>query len=699
MKQHDGDQTALFSVSSQAGHTVIYAVTAFLGAFLLFQVQPLIGKYIVPWFGGGPEVWTTCMLFFQLLLLGGYAYAHLVGSRLSFRWQVVVHLVLVVAALAALPIIPRQSWRPQSLDYPVLRIMLLATACIGLPYLLLSATAPLVQKWFSVTRRGASPYWLYACSNAGSLIALLSYPFIVEPALTRQAQAHLWSLGLVFFAVLVSYCAVRLWRYSAVADPQTGQKSPTEVDVVAAPVGTQLLWLALPAGASVELLAVTNKICQDVAVIPFLWVLPLSLYLLSFIICFYSEKWYRRRLFVGAFVLAIGGAALAWVYEERLSVVQQISIYLALLMACCMVCHGELFRLRPAARYLTRYYLMIAAGGALGGFFVAVVAPVIFNSYRELHVGILASCLFVLLADKKAVGGWRRVVWVGIIVAAGVASVFMRSRHGRTYETAVDNCRNFFGVLTVWERDRDYPAYHRYVLQHGTTCHGQQFVDPQRQQLPTTYYGPTSGAGLAVGFFPEQTGIRIGVVGLGVGTIATYAARGDYIRFYEINPQVEEIARRRFSYLAACAGKADVVLGDARLSMETEEPQEFDVMVLDAFNGDAVPVHLLTKEAFEIYLRHLKADGVIAVHVSSQHLNLPLVVCKAAEHFRMEAVLIEDTDDDEMGIMASDWVLLTNNERFLAQNPVKQAAVEPEGDFEDIRLWTDDYVNLFQIFE
>jgi hypothetical protein len=342
---------------------------------------------------------------------------------------------------------------------------------------------------------------------------------------------------------------------------------------------------------------------------------------------------------------------------------------------------------------------MIAIGGALGGIFVAVVAPVIFDTYRELHVGILASCLFVLLADRRLTGGWRRLVWVGIILVAGLAAIFVRSRHGQTYETAVQNSRNFFGVLTVWEREREHPEYQRYVLQHGTTCHGLQFVDPARRNLPTAYYGSTSGVGLAVQFFPRQMDKRIGVVGLGVGTIATYAVSGDYIRFYEINPQVEEIARSRFSYLAACAGRAEVVLGDARLSMEIEQPQEFDVLVLDAFNGDAVPVHLLTKEAFEIYLRHLKPDGVIAVHVSSQHLNLPLVVRKAAEHFRMQAVLIEDPDDDEMGIMASDWVLLTNNEHLLGQNPVRQASSEPGGGFEDIRLWTDDYVNLFQILK
>jgi SAM-dependent methyltransferase len=436
-----------------------------------------------------------------------------------------------------------------------------------------------------------------------------------------------------------------------------------------------------------------------VAVIPFLWVVPLSLYLLSFIICFQGERWYRRRLFVGLFILAIGGAALAWVYEAKLSVVQQIGIYLSLLMACCMVCHGELFRLRPGSRHLTGYYLMIALGGAAGGFFVAVVAPIIFNTYRELHVGILAACLFALLADEKLAAGrrWRRPLWVGVILIAGVASIFVQSRRGDTYETAVLNYRNFFGVLTIWERDRDYPEHHRFVLQHGTTCHGFQFVSPEKHLLPTTYYGPESGVGLAAGYFGGRRNMRIGVVGLGVGTIATYAGRGDYVRFYEINPEVEHIARTRFSYLAECPAKVDVVLGDARLSMEAEASQNFDVLVLDAFNGDAIPVHLLTEEAFEVYLRHLKPDGVIAVHVSSQHLNLEQVVWKLADHLKTGSAWIEDVDDDDAGVLASDWVLLTNNEEFLADGAVRQAASERRGNFERIRLWRDDYVNLFQI--
>jgi hypothetical protein len=509
----------------------------------------------------------------------------------------------------------------------------------------------------------------------------------------------LWSAGLVVFALLVTCCAVRLWRYSAPRDPQTAREDEVGAASVLPPLGTRLLWLALPAGASVELLAVTNKICQDVAVIPFLWVLPLSLYLLSFIICFHSEKWYIRPVFLTAFILAIAGAALAWEYEENLSVLQQIAIYSGLLLTCCMVCHGEVFRLRPHPRHLTQYYLMIAAGGALGGVFVAVVAPLIFNTYRELHVGMLASCLFVLLAQGSSTSrlGRRRFVWVGLMLAAGVAAVFVKSRPGEGYEKAILNCRNFFGVLTIWEQDRDDPSSHRYVMQHGTTCHGLQFVEPVKRSQPTAYYGESSGAGLAMKFFPRQERRRIGVVGLGAGTLAAYGKKGDYFRFYEINTEVKRLAETRFTYMANSTAEIDVIIGDARLSMEAEPPQEFDVLVLDAFNSDAVPVHLLTKEAFEIYLRHLKPDGVIAAHVSTVHLDLQSVLWKLADYFDLDSVWIENAEDDDKGIMTSDWILLTNNEEFLKLQPIHEATSAPDTDFERIRLWTDDYVNLFEI--
>jgi hypothetical protein len=695
----EGDKLAGQSAGVKWGATIIYALTVFVGAFLLFQVQPLIGKFILPWFGGSPEVWTTCMLFFQVLLLGGYFYAHVIVSRLRSRLQVAVHIALLMMALAALPITPQAGWKPQSLENPILHILVLAAACVGLPYFVLSSTAPLIQNWFSRTNAGRSPYRLYAFSNAGSLLALVSYPFIVEPALSRHEQAQIWSLGLVGFAVLCSLCAVWVWRQPVSTRQYELGASTGDAGAAVPPVGTRLLWLALPAGASVELLAVTNKICQDTAVIPFLWVLPLSLYLLSFVICFQSERWYVRPVFLVAFALAIAGAGLAWRYEGKLSAWSQIWIYSGLLLVCCIVCHGELFRLRPDPRYLTSYYLMIAAGGAAGGVFVAVVAPLIFKTYRELHVGILACCLFVLMADKSPAlsRGRRRLVWIVLMLVAGLVAIFVRSPRDEAYKTAVLNLRNFFGVLTVWEDDRDKPSIHRYVLQHGTTLHGLQFVEPGKRFRATAYYGHSGGAGLAILFFPRQEKRRIGVVGLGVGTLAAYGGEGDYIRFYEINPEVKRLAETRFSYLASCRAKVDVILGDARLSMEAEPAQEFDLLVLDAFTSAAVPVHLLTKEAFEIYLRHIKRDGVIAVHVSNQHVDLHSVVWKAAEHFGLASAWVDDAGDEDRGILASDWILLTYNEQFLEIEAISRVAEEAEPDLSYIDLWTDDHVNLFQV--
>jgi hypothetical protein len=677
---------------------LIYALTIFIGAFLLFAVQPLFGKYILPWFGGSPEVWTTCMLFFQVLLLGGYAYAHFV-SRLRPRLQAVIHIVLIMAAVAALPIVPTTGYKPQNLDTPILQILGLLVIFIGAPYFVLSSTGPLIQRWFSRANPGASPYWLYALSNAGSLIALVSYPFVVEPLLTRRAQAQVWSAGLVCFGAFCAYCAAKLWRSPSPFPPPEPEPDALRADAPSPSVSVQLLWFALPAGASVELLAVTNKVCMDLTVIPFLWVLPLSLYLLSFIICFHSEKMYVRGMFLGMFVLGIVGAILASTYERDLTAGQLIWIYSSMLISCCIVCHGELFRLRPHPDYLTRYYLMIGAGGAVGGLFVAVIAPLIFSTYRELYVGLLACCLFVLLADRTEAlaRGFRRWVWVTLVLAAGTAAMLVPEERGSQHRRAIHNSRNFFGVLTIWKIDPDLPRYHRYVLQHGTTFHGLQFVDPEMRLQPTSYYGHNSGVGLAIECLGRQQGRRIGIVGLGAGTLATYGKAGDYIRFYEINPEVKRLAEKHFTYLANCRANVDVIIGDARLSMENEPAQEFDILILDAFNSDAVPVHLLTKEAFEIYLAHLKPDGIIAMHVSSVHLELDSVVWKQADHLGLEGVCIEDDEDDEQGTFSSDWILLTRNEQFLDLEDVRQAASEVYVDYDRIGLWTDEYVNLLQV--
>jgi len=750
-----------------------YALTIFTGAFLLFQVQPLIGKYILPWFGGGPGVWTTCMLFFQVLLLGGYAYAHFTTRWLKPRTQTVVHLALLAAALALLPITPGDAWKPQGVDNPTLRILVLLAVSIGLPYFVLSATGPLIQHWFSRARPDQSPYRLYALSNVGSLLALISYPFLFETEFTRRTQAALWGWGLLVYVVCCAVCALRVWKAnraveSAPSTPSLQHSAASSPSLNPQPSTlNHFLWLLFPACASVLLLAVTNKLCQDVAVIPFLWVVPLAIYLLSFIICFDSPRWYQRLPFTLALVAALAGLCWALFNASDQSLLRQVAIYCGGLFICCMVCHGELYRLRPDPRYLTGFYLMIAAGGALGGFFVAVIAPLIFTDYYELHWGLFfCGLLFVLvcIADRAesatrkewrwlacllmlvvfggldwalsklpehsdsmsrgSANGIRVGMWtvLALLVASWVGrGKFKHFRYWRFVTCAwlslgvvglglvlwkearasaserVFQCRNFYGVLTVSEYDQYDPEWHYYLLQHGRITHGLQFTDPERATMPVSYYGPDSGIALGVDALPPGPR-RIGVVGLGTGTLAAFGRGGDSLRFYEINPQVEGVANSWFSYLSKCLGEVEVIRGDARLSLEREPPQHFDLLALDAFSSDAIPVHLLTKEAFEVYERHLKTNGVIAVHISNHYLDLEPVVRNLAHYFGYQLALIDyEENDEEWWFYGSTWALLSRNERLMNSPAIRSAASSAATNAVSIPLWTDDFASLFQI--
>lgn len=683
-----------------------YALTIFTGAFLLFLVQPLIGKYILPWFGGGPGVWTTCMLFFQVLLLGGYAYAHWLTSQLRPRTQALVHLALLGAALALLPITPSDAWKPAAGHDPVSGILLLLTVSVGLPYFVLSSTGPLLQRWFSVRHPGVSPYRLYALSNAGSLLALVSYPFLVEPTLSRPTQAALWSWGMVGFALLCGYCAWGL-RQAPVGATAPPIDSPNAGPVIAPPSWRRrLLWLALPAVASVLLLAMTNKLCQDVAVIPFLWVLPLSLYLLTFIISFDSPRWYSRRWFGPALLLALGWVVSVMLIGTKVPLLHQIAAYSGALFVCCMVCHGELYRLKPAPQQLTGFYLLISAGGALGGLLVAVLAPLIFSDFFELHLGLFVCAVLaaaVFLGDPTGPLHRGRAFWwagscfVVALICLGLALGY-EAREGK--KDAIVSSRNFYGTLTVFEYHEVTLDERYYLLQHGKITHGLQFLDPGANRWPTTYYGESSGVALALRHFPRQQGQRIGLVGLGTGSLAVYAKRGDYLRIYEINPAVKQLATTAFSYLKESPAKIEVAMGDARLSMEREPPQQFDVLALDAFSSDAIPAHLLTREAFAIYQRHLKPDGVIAVHISNRHLNLEPVVLRLAEHFKYQTALIDFTEDSEMPWLYScTWILVTNNQKLLQNSRIADAMSPPKTNHPPVRLWTDDYSALFQVLD
>jgi len=678
-----------------------FSLTIFWGACLLFLVQPLIARFILPWFGGGPAVWTTCMLFFQVLLLGGYAYAHFSISRLTPRRQVITHLSLLALAVLLLPITPGDQWKPADGSHAAGHILLLLLACLGLPYLVLAATGPLLQAWFSKANPGVSPYRLYALSNIGSLLALLAYPFVLEPQLARQTQAAWWSLGLVIYAGLAAWCGVKVWRSSG----DESVKSAIEDVEPTTPLLHKLLWFALPACGVMLLLAITNKLCQDIAVVPFLWVLPLGLYLLSFIISFDSPRWYHRAFWLPLLAVLLG-LVLQNLYqaESHPDITPLATLYLGTMFVACMVCHGEVFRLRPGAKRLTGYYLSISAGGAVGGLFVALVAPFVFPDYFELHLALwLTAALVIIVLRQDPTLPFRqgnaRWAWALPFVALaalgyGLADVASTSLRGSLSVT-----RGFYGVLKVNDNDTGNADLHHLTLQHGATIHGLQYVDPEKRTFPSSYYTSTSGIGRLLRTHKPGGGRKVGAIGLGCGTLATWGNPGDTFRFYEINDDVARLATSTFTYLKDSKAKTELVMGDARLSMEREPDQQYDVIVLDAFSSDAIPVHLLTLEAFDHYQRHLKPDGVIAVHVSNRYLDLHPVVYRIADKIGFPAITIDDNDTayEDAGFYGSDWIIMTRNQVLLQQPLLRDVTKEAVEFPARIMYWTDERSDLLSI--
>jgi len=940
-----------------------YAATIFLSAFLLFQVQPLISKYILPWFGGIPTVWTMCMLFFQVVLLAGYSYAHGLNTWLSRRKQIVVHLVLLgVAALVLLFVMPPSGrWKPQGGDDPTWRILALLAASVGLPYFMLSTTGPLLQAWFSRSFPGRSPYRLYSLSNVGSLLALVTFPFLVEPQLTLTSSSQVWKAGFVLFALLCAYVGWRIWDLApAEADPAGLVAVPVTPDVRPGLLD-RFLWLGLPACGSMLLLATTSKICQDVAVVPFLWIIPLGLYLLSFIICFDNERWYFRPVFWPLYILLTAGMVwllyrgvnssvkllvqdlqdacaavvgrvnqdLSWklqppnLMEKVLpfkawakvtaSIQTQIVGYAAGLFVCCMVCHGELVRLKPSPKHLTSFYLMVSLGGALGGVFVGMVAPHIFQAYLEFHIALLGSLAFgaaalwisrrrkrlAAFASREAVrpdpnqtaifagvcvavtllcalwlilwaprrswyGTWAFFAWglgallvlalwsafwdsllharkalataeegqrvpswdplrwitflvLGTLATAGVACIvmfwastkdwyaewrfvvwgiaiayvvalwfnlkpgrpgwpawwarialplflaalvilgeFLRNDAERSTAHSLALSRNFYGILRVAEYGKNDPEYHHLTLANGRISHGWQLTSAEGRLRPVSYFAPASGVGLTFANYPRNgKGLRVGVLGLGVGTFAAYGQAGDHFTFYEINPECDRLAGlwkdekeqeggadaddakpgrkrpptpARFTYLRDLKsrnGEVDVRIGDGRLTLERElaegKPQGFDILALDAFSSDAVPVHLLTKEAFDIYLKHMKPDGVILVNITNRYIDLrPVVDSLAAALNKAEekrptrgeeagegepnprpwrTALIEyDGEPPDYMLTCCSWMLVTRNAELLDCEPIQHAVEQSTGHKpRSVRFWTDDFSNLYEI--
>ncbi len=674
----------------------LYAATIFVSAFLLFQVQPIIAKIILPWFGGTAAVWTTCMLFFQTALLAGYLYSHWTSERLASRAQTAVHSALLLLSLLLLPVIPGETWKPTGAEDPTLRILALLGAAIGLPYILLSTTGPLVQAWFARAFPGKSPYRLFALSNTGSMLALLGYPFLVEPHIATRRQALHWSTAYAVFVLLCGACA---WRSrnlasTAVHDPAT------EVAAAAPSWRLWLLWTSLAACASALLLAVTNHLTQDVAPMPFLWVAPLALYLLSFILTFDSAGWYVRALFLPLTAASLGSMTYLLSADTEFQTPAKIAVFCTSLFVCSMSCHGEVAALKPHPRYLTGFYLMIALGGAVGGLFTGVVAPYCFPIYLEFPIAMLACAILVLIAVyMDSSSGAHRHPWIWLVGTAAVIGLAVALTHHvrantRSYRVIA---RNFYGGL----RTADYgsPQSHDWTrkLTHGVINHGEQYLQDDRAREPTSYFGPSSGIGRAIREKDRDKAQRIGITGLGAGVMLTYARSGDRYRIYEINPLVIELAKSEFTFLRDCPAKVDLVLGDARLSLEREPPQQFDVLHMDAFSSDSVPIHLLTREAFELYFRHLKGDGVLVIHISNRYLSLEPVVARASAHLGKHSLLVSDDGDEDLGFFGTDMILITARKEFF--NRPSFQGLQPPAMKSAVALWTDDYSNLFRILK
>jgi SAM-dependent methyltransferase len=669
---------------------ILYALTIFTSAFLLFLVQPLMAKQILPWFGGSAAVWTTCLVFFQFLLLFGYAYADWTTRRMKPRHQAALHVVLLAVSLVSLPIVADAAWKPDGDEDPTLRILGLLGVTIGLPYFLLSTTGPLMQAWFARSFPAGTVYRLFALSNFASLLALVSYPFVFEPWVTSAHQAYGWSVAYGLFVALCIAAAV----YSLRSQPSSVPAASTIHKLNEGPRPTWLdfgLWLLLAAMGSFMLLAVTNHITHDVASVPFLWILPLTIYLVTFILCFEGRGWYRRHVFIIPLVVAIG--TMAWaLHEERgiHDIRESVAVFSAGLFVCCMFFHGELANMKPAPRYLTSFYLMVALGGALGGVLVGFVAPRIFSTYYEFGVGLLVTLFLAFYVVRKM----PLFVSLLVIACTSFTSYYVYKYADLLSSNARLMTRNFYGTLRVRDSGSGDEAMRR--LTHGVIMHGEQYLAESRRSEPTTYYGPTSGIGLAIAALGSGPR-RVAVIGLGTGTLATYGRPGDVYRFYEINPQVIDVAKSEFTYLSGSRATVETVLGDARLAMEREPAQNYDVIAVDAFSSDSIPVHLITREAMSVYLKHLKPDGVLAFHVTNRFLRLAPVVKAIADEHRLRTVLIVD-EAEGSELARTDWLLIARNPGVLAKPDLERSASEIEK-IRGLAVWTDDYNNLFRILK
>ena len=633
----------------------------FLAAFLLFQVQPMLGKALLPQFGGAPSTWTVCLLFFQSILLCGYAYAHFTRPR--------IHMVLLGFSLLSMPIALSETagsatWGPAS------SILILLTVSAGLPYFVLSSTSPLLQRWSQLE----NPYRLYALSNAASLLALVSYPFLIEPWLSVGNQFKTWS-GL--YVVFVINCAVVSWH-------QMETRHETQPS---GPVSWRIwgFWILLSATGSALLAATTNQMCQEVAPIPFLWIGPMLIYLASFILTFEKPAFYQRNLFFlfasllipsASVVLAMGGKAPIWIH---------VLVDLCTLFVCLIILHGELADSKPGRAGLTRFYLALSIGGAAGGAFVALVAPQLFQTYAEFPLALAIAGLIAVVRCYQSISVSfnsmsliQRSSLVGLTVA--IIAPLATFDFGKPKDFQV-TLRNFYGVLKISNYSLQRPVR---LMTHGRTTHGMQFLEPQLSNEPSTYYSRLTGVGMTLRSLQDAGPVKVGIAGLGVGTLAAYGRPGDHFRFYELNPQVIAAAHEYFTFLKQSKAKVEIAEGDARISLSNEQAGNFDALIIDAFSSDSIPIHLLTAECGIVYRKHLKPGGRLIIHISNRTLNLEPVVRGLARYLGMNALRLENNGNDSVGMYPSTWMVLSGTPKYV---PEQQPMV----------LWHDDFASLWPL--
>lgn len=686
-----------------------FLITLLISAFLLFQIQPLIGKIALPFFGGNAAIWTTCMFFFQTFLFAGYYYSHRISQR-SISKQVFTHTGLALISLAFLPLTVNMIELGISTTTPLFNILATLFMAIGMPYFLLATSVPLLQKWFALLQdeKASDNYYFYAFSNGGALAGLLTYPFIFEPYLSIQHQSLLWTGGFIAYLALLFYAAYSVYRTHGNESPlfaphkvitkqedtlKDERKNSAAVNCTG--LKQQLYWIGLSTTGVILLLSITNAATQNIPPVPFLWILPLSIYLLTHILSFSRYAFYQRWI-MGVFFLVSASAALMLYHSSALfDIYSQLVIYGMTLATGCMICHGELARSKPEESQQTRFYLSMSLGGFLGGLFVSVIAPLVFTEYLEFPIGILLVMVLFLIA----IGRQRKLVaalWTSCAVIIGLAFVYVDNAYK---QRDVDTSRSFYGTLSV--KDVHINGEKERRLIDGMTSHGAQRLAPDKALSPIAYYSPDTGMGLLLttwkGF---NNPMNLGVIGLGTGTLAAYGDKHDGITFYELNPDVERFARLYFTYLDNTQSRVKVVLGDGRMSL-SKRPQsapKFDILAVDAFSSDAIPKHLLTLEAFQLYWQHVSPNGALALHISNNHLDLLPVVKSAAQQLGMQLLYFSKFERSALGTSAQ-WVVMTNNTRLLNHPVLVAHADEMKVENAQALLWTDDFSALMHVIK